>query len=203
MNMKVLRSLLWLGSLLRNISAANDDGYVPFVVITILSFFPHSCYFFVDHPLSLFFLSFDLCIVCPLIFSLPVLTFVLCVLWSSHYLFWPLYCVSFDLLIICFDLCIVCPLIFSLPVLTFVLCILWSSHYLFWDLQIFLVSFSFSAEQVNWIIGSCEQYFSDIMIRTGYFWWNDYESCFVLDEHSSIVTDYEPTSLCWENRRET
>ena len=159
MNMKVLRSLLWLGSLLRNISAANDDGYVPFVVITILSFFPHSCYFFVDHPLSLFFLSFDLCIVCPLIFSLPVLTFVLCILWSSHYLFW--------------------------------------------DLQIFLVSFSFSAEQVNWIIGSCEQYFSDIMIRTGYFWWNDYESCFVLDEHSSIVTDYEPTSLCWENRRET
>ena len=118
-------------------------------------------------------------------------------------LFWPLYCLSFDLLITCFDLCIVCPLIFSLPVLTFVLCILWSSHYLFWDLQIFLVSFSFSAEQVNWIIGSCEQYFSDIMIRTGYFWWNDYESCFVLDEHSSIVTDYEPTSLCWENRRET
>ena len=116
--------------------------------------------------------SFGHCIVCPLIYSywLPLwylLDIVLSVLWSTatDYLigiFWPLYCLSFDLQLlitslVSFGHCIVCPLIYSywLPLwylLDIVLSVLWSTDtdYLFgifwtlyclsFDLQLLITS---------------------------------------------------------------
>ena len=91
-------------------------------------FWPLYCLSFYLRLLITPLVSFDHCIVCPSIYGfwLPLwylLTIVLCVLLftSSDYpfgIFWPLYCLSFDLRLlitplVSFDHCIVCPSIYG------------------------------------------------------------------------------------------
>ena len=122
-------------------------------------FWPLCCLSFDLRLLITSLVSFDHCVVCPLIYGfwLPLwylLAIVLSVLWftASDYpfgIFWPLCCLSFDLRLlitplVSFGHCIVCPLIyvFWLPLwylLTIVLSVLWStdSDYpfgIFWPL---------------------------------------------------------------------
>jgi hypothetical protein len=113
-------------------------------------FWPLCCLSFDLRLLITSLVSFDHCVVCPLIYGfwLPLwylLAIVLSVLWftSSDYpfgIFWPLCCLSFDLRLlitslVSFGHCVVCPLIyvFWLPrwyLLTIVLSVLW--FYVFW-----------------------------------------------------------------------
>jgi hypothetical protein len=48
----------------------------------------------------------------------------------------------------------------------------------------------------HWLVGTpCEQFFSPIMARTSYFWWDDADVCFVLNQRRWCLLCTKPTHL--------